>query len=238
MRFFCALSLVGLGAAAVHAQGAIASADTGPNGSRATASEPKPLVVSVLANYHSQDDGVPLAEIVKRAFGNNGDIKIARLEVDKARARLRQAGVRPNPTLEVEQSTGSLVGSSGERELSVGVSVPLDVYGQRRRRIDLAQAEITLREAEVTARQRELAGQIFVNYAEALAALKELSIVEELLGLDTEAVLFVQIRVNEGESSPLELNLLQTEVERLRARRLLLDDGLRRPHASRHQAVA
>lgn len=226
MRFFCALSLVGLGAAAVHAQGAIASADTGPNGSRATASEPKPLVVSVLANYHSQDDGVPLAEIVKRAFGNNGDIKIARLEVDKARARLRQAGVRPNPTLEVEQSTGSLVGSSGERELSVGVSVPLDVYGQRRRRIDLAQAEITLREAEVAARQRELASQIFVNYAEALAALKELSIVEELLGLDTEAVLFVQIRVNEGESSPLELNLLQTEVERLRARRLLVEGKL------------
>src|SRR5690606_5725158 len=152
--------------------------------------------------------------------------KIARLEVEKARARLRQAGVRPNPILEVEQSTGSLVGSSGERELSVGVSVPLDVYGQRQRRIVLAQAEITLREAEVTARQRELASQIFVNYAEALAALKELAVLEELLGLDTEAVLFVQIRVNEGESAPLELNLLQTEVERLRARRHLVEGKL------------
>src|SRR5512139_186044 len=140
MRILCVLSLVGLAAAAGHPQGAIASADTNPNGSRATASDPKPLVVSVVADYYSQEDGVPLADIVKSAFGNNGDIKIARLEVEKARARLRQAGVRPNPTLEVEQSTGSLVGSSGERELSVGVSVPLDVYGQRQRRIDLAQA--------------------------------------------------------------------------------------------------
>lgn len=226
MRILCALSLFGLGAAAIHAQGSIASADTSTNGSRGRAGESKPLVVSIIGNYYSQDDGVPLAEIVKRAFESNGEIKIARLEVDKARARLRQAGVRSNPTLEVEQSTGSLVGSSGERELSMGVSVPLDVYGQRQRRIDLAQAEITLREAEMTARQRELASQIFVNYAEALAALKELSVLEELLDLDTQTALFVQIRVNEGESAPLELNLLQTEVERLRARRQLVEGKL------------
>lgn len=224
MRILCALSLVGFSTAAIFAQASIASTDT--DGRRGTAGGAKPLVVSVVANYYSQDDGVPLAEIVKRAFENNGDIKIARLEVDKARARLTQAGLRSNPTLEVEQSTGRLVGSPGDRELSVGFSVPLDVYGQRRRRIDLAQAEITLREADLTARQRELASQIFVNYAEALAALKELSVLEELLDLDTQTALFVQIRVNEGESAPLELNLLQTEVERLRARRQLVEGKL------------
>ncbi len=226
MRFLCALSLVGFGAAAIHAQDSIASADTDTNGRQATSVAAKPLVVSVLANYYSQDDGVALAEIVKRAFENNGDIKIARLEVDKARARLTQAGLRSNPTLEVEQSTGRLVGSPGDRELSVGVALPLDIYGQRKRRIDLANAEIALREAEVVARQRELAGQIFVNYAEALTALRELQILEELLGLDLDTVRFVQIRVNEGESPPLELNLLQTEVERLRARRQLVEGKL------------
>jgi len=83
--------------------------------------------------------------------------------------------------------------------LSVGVSVPVDIYNQRRRRIDLANAEITLKEAEIAARQRELASQIFVNYAEALAALRELQVLEELLELDTQTVRFVQIRVNEGE---------------------------------------
>lgn len=183
----------------------------------------KPLVVSVLPNYYNQQDGMALAEIVRRAFETSGDIKIARLEVERARARLRQAGLRANPTLEVEGATGRLVGSAGDRELSVGIAVPFDVYNQRQRRIDVAQAEITLREAEINARQRELANQIFVSYTEALAALRELRILEELLELDTRTVAFVQIRVNEGETAPLELNLLQTEVERLRARRQLVE---------------
>lgn len=97
-----------------------------------------------------------LSETINRAFETNGEIKIARLEVDKAGARLVQAGLRSNPTLEVEQSSGRLVGSAGDRELSVGFGLPLDIYGQRSRRMDLARAEITLKEAEVVARQREL----------------------------------------------------------------------------------
>jgi len=185
-----------------------------------------PLFVTVVPNYLSQTDGMMLSEIVKRAFENNGDIKIARLEVDKAKARLTQARLRSNPTLEVEQTTGRFVGSPGESELSVGFAIPLDVYGQRRRRIDLAQAEITLKDAEVIARQRELAGQIFIAYTEALTSLRELQVLEELLDLDTRTVQFVQIRVNEGETPPLELNLLQTEVERLRARRQLVEGKL------------
>ncbi len=183
----------------------------------------KRLVVAFSERYYSQSDGVSLAEIVRRATANNGEIKIAQLEIEKARARLTQAGLRSNPSLEVEQSTGSLVGSSGDRELSVGFSLPVDVYSQRQKRIELAQAEIVLREAELTSRKRELTGQVFVAYAEALAALKELQVLDELLELDTQTVLFVQIRVTEGETAPLELNLLQTEVERLRAKRELAE---------------
>ena len=139
---------------------------------------------------------------------------------------MTQAGLRPNPTLEVELTSGRLAGSPGDSAFSAGIALPLDVSGQRRRRIDLANADIALKEAEVTARQRILASQIFVSYTEALAALRELQILEELLELDTRTVQFVQIRVNEGETPPLELNLLQTEVERLRARRQLVEGKL------------
>lgn len=184
------------------------------------------LYTSVVRNYHSQAEGLSLAEIVKQAFENNGEIKIARLEIGKAQARLLQAQLRPNPNLEFEQSTGRLVNSPGEHEVSLGVSIPLEVYGQRNRRIDLAKAEITLKEAEVAAKQREIAGQVFETYADALAALREVQVLEELLDLDARTVQFVQIRVNEGESAPLELNLLQTEVERLRSRRQLTEGKL------------
>jgi outer membrane protein, heavy metal efflux system len=181
----------------------------------------KPLMTSVLPDYYNQTDGVSLEEIIRSAFANNGDLKVAQLEIERAKARLTQASLRQNPMLEVEQKSGNFVGSKSDNELSIGVSVPLEIYGQRNRRIDLANAEITLKEAEVVARQRELASQIFIDYAESLASLRELEILEELLEIDTKIVVFVQIRVTEGETAPLELNLLQTEVERLRSKREL-----------------
>ncbi|MEK7723855.1 MAG: TolC family protein, partial [Acidobacteriota bacterium] len=51
-------------------------------------------------------------------------------------------------------------------------------------------------------------------------------ILEEILELDTETIRFVQYRVNEGDTAPLELNLLMTEVERLRSRRILTEGRL------------
>lgn len=177
--------------------------------------------------YYNQNDGVSLSEIVRRAFDSNGEIKIALLEVEKAQARLTQARLRPNPSLEIEQSSGRFVGSPGDGEVGVGVSVPLEIYGQRKLRSDFAQAEIVLKKAEVASRQRELAVRIFADYADALGALRELKILDETLELDLRTVSFVQIRVNEGETPPLELNLLQTEAERLRSQRQLAEGKLR-----------
>ena len=192
----------------------------------AASGDSRPLYTSVISGYHSQIDGLSLSEIVRRAFENNGELRIAQMEVERAQARLTQAGLRPNPYLEFEQNTGRLVGSPGDRELSVGVSMPLEVYGQRSRRIDLAKADITLKEAEFSAKQREVAGQVFETYAEALTALREIQVLEELLDLDARTIQFVQIRVNEGETPPLELNLLQTEIERIRSRRQLTEGRL------------
>ena len=227
-RAFCAFLLVILMLANISfAQTEVASIGKVSEPSASTTDSGKPLLyTSVIANYHSQTDGMMLSEIINRAFETNGEIKIARLEIDKARARLIQAGLRSNPTLEVEQSSGRLVGSAGDRELSVGFALPLDIYGQRSRRMDLARAEITLKETEIVARQRELAGRVFSAYTEALTSLREIQVLEELLDLDARTVRFVQIRVNEGETPPLELNLLQTEVDRLRARRQLVEGKL------------
>ena len=187
---------------------------------------PKRLVESSMPIYFDDLNGVSLEEIIKKAWENNGELKIAQLEVGKAKARLLQVGSRPNPTLDIEQKTGNFTGSKGDNELAIGVSVPLEIYGQRGNRINLAKAEITLKEAEVTARKRLLANEVLTNYAEALASLRELKTLEDILELDTETVRFVQIRVTEGDTAPLELNLLMTEVERLRSHRILTEGRL------------
>jgi cobalt-zinc-cadmium efflux system outer membrane protein len=163
---------------------------------------------------------------VRRALTANGELAAARLDITRARARLRQAGLRPNPTLDFEQTTGSLTGSAGESETSIGVALPLELGGKRRRRIELAQVELEVAEAEVADRERRLTGDVLAVYAEALSALRELEITEGLTDLDLKTVVVVQARVNEGETPPLELNLLRAEVERLRSRRALVEGRL------------
>ncbi len=182
------------------------------------------------AQIHSYFDpfqGVSANEIVRRALSTNGELAAARMEIERARARLRGAGLRPNPSIEVEQSTGRFSGSAGESEVSVGLAVPIELGGKRRRRIELARAELEATEAEVADRERRLTNEVRALYAEALAAIRELSTLEELNDLDLQTTRFVQARVNEGETAPIELNQLRVEVERLRSRRALVEGRLK-----------
>ncbi len=186
----------------------------------------KRIAPSSVALYFDPQQGSTSQDIARRALEANGELAAARLEIERARARLRQAGLRPNPTVDFEQTTGRLTGSAGESETSVGVSLPLELGGKRRRRIELAEAELEAVEAEIAERERRLTAEVLALYAEALAALRELEITEGLTELDLKTVVFVQARVNEGETAPLELNLLRAEVERLRSRRALVEGRL------------
>ena len=177
--------------------------------------------------YFDPVQGASANDIVRRALAANGELAAARLEIERARARLRQAGLRPNPVVDVEHSTGRLTGSPGEKETSVGVAVPVELGGKRRRRIELARAELEASEAEVADRERRLTNEVRALYAEALAAIRELSTLEELNDLDLQTTRFVQARVNEGETAPIELNQLRVEVERLRSRRVLVEGRLK-----------
>ena len=169
--------------------------------------------------------GVSADDLVKRALASNADLAAARLEIDRARARLRQAGLRPNPTLDFEQQRGVLT-SPGERVTTVGVSIPLELGGKRGRRLDLAQAELEVAEAEVAECERLLAAEVRSTYVEALVAQRELDITEGLTRLDAQPVKVVEARVTEGDAAPLEVNLLRVELDRLRSRRALIKGRL------------
>lgn len=180
----------------------------------------------LLARYFDPVQGVSSNDLVRRALASNAELAAARLDIERARARLRQAGLRPNPTLDFEQTTGRFTDAPGESEVSVGLAVPLELGGKRRRRIELGRAEFEAAEAEVADRERRLTNEVRTLYAEALASIRELGTLEELNNIDLQTTRFVQARVNEGETAPIELNQLRVEVERLRSRRSLVEGRL------------
>ncbi len=177
------------------------------------------------AGYVDPVQGGSSNDLIRRALTSNSELAAARLDINRARARLRQAGLRPNPTLDFEQQRG-VQDSPGESTTSIGVAVPLELGGKRKGRVDLARAELEAAEAEVADRERRLASEVRAAYAEAIAALRELEITGQLNNVDVQTASVVEARVTEGDAAPLELNLLRVEVDRLRARRALVEGRL------------
>jgi outer membrane protein, heavy metal efflux system len=196
--------------------------ETGAGEATVNTSTVKPSI----AHYFDPVQGLSSDDLVRRALSSNGELAAARIEIQRARGRLRQAGLRPNPTLDLEQTTGRFTDSPDERETSVGIAVPIELGARRKRRVELAQAELQAVDAEVADRERRLTLEVMTVYAEALSALRELETTESINQVDLQTTRFVQARVNEGESAPLELNLLRTEVDRLRSRRALVEGRL------------
>lgn len=200
--------------------------ESSKNDRKEPAANKKEALTSVVHLYFDPLQGASSTDLVQRALTSNMELWAARLDIERGRARLRQAGLRPNPTIDFEQASGPPVGSPGERATSIGIALPLEIGGQRRRRIELAQAELEATEAEVADRERKLSNEVLAAYSEALANLRELQITEEQNNLDLEMTRFVQLRVNEGETAPLDLNLLRVEADRLRSRRALAEGRL------------
>src|SRR5581483_11356055 len=165
--------------------------------------------------------GISASDLIRRALASNAELQAARLQIERARARLTQASLRPNPSLDFEQHNG-VMNTPGERATFVGVSYPIEPGGKRGRRIDLARAELEAARADVADRERKLANAVYSILAEALAAARELEITAKQDAIDTQGVRVVEARVSEGDAAPLEMNLLRVELERLRSRRVLV----------------
>jgi outer membrane protein, heavy metal efflux system len=209
----------------------IVSRSTTTRSGAATGSDIKAAITAVpfggsASLYADPVQGVSSNDLVQRALASNAELAAVRLDIERARARLRQAGLRPNPTVDFEQTTGRFTNSPGERETIIGFALPLELGGKRQRRTDLARVELEAAEAEVADRERRLANEVRATYAEALAAIRELQITQELNNLDIQTARIVEVRVTEGEAAPLEQNLLRVEIDRLRARGALVEGRL------------
>src|SRR5437870_12537974 len=99
---------------------------------------------------------VTVDQVVERAVADNPELRAMRAEVDAARGRLLQAGLRPNPMLDL----GGQANVSGpDNNVNVGLSIPLDLNGRKAGRVGVAEREIDMKQAPGSGRERRLAAQ-------------------------------------------------------------------------------
>ncbi len=161
-------------------------------------------------------DGSTVERLIELASGRRNDLMAARQRLAIAEGRLIQAGLRPNPTLNSEYGSPRFLGGEAERDLSVGVSQTFELGGKRNRRIAVAQAELNQTRSEVLAIERRLAVEIRTSYTNAIAAARQLDVLEELIAADEEIVRATEARLKEGDVAPLDVNLVKVEADRLR----------------------
>ena len=156
-------------------------------------------------------------ELVARALADNPDLKAARIDVEASAARVRQAGLRPNPMLEL----GGQKAISPDNNLSIGVSLPLDLNGRKEGRIGVAERELDTKRRQVADRERRLRADVGMKAGEVLAAQRSLRVIDDLLRVNRAGLAVVGNRVREGAAPALDENLQVVEVNRLEASRHL-----------------
>ena len=161
--------------------------------------------------------GLTAEKLAAEAFTRSRELLAARQALEIAKGRLLQAGLRPNPTFDFEQTTDYLTGRNGEGNTAVGTTQVFELGGKRGKRLAVAQLEYDRAVADVRALERQLAAEIRSAYAQALAAARQLDIAERLIVLDQELARITEARLREGDVAPLDLNLVRVEVDRLRA---------------------
>src|SRR5258705_10536308 len=95
-------------------------------------------------------------ELVDQALRQNAELAAVRAEVDAAVGRLRQAGLRPNPMLDL---AGQQNVSGPDNNVSAGVTVPLDLNGRKDGRGGLADPEFAMKRGRVAGRDGGLGAE-------------------------------------------------------------------------------
>lgn len=175
----------------------------------------QPSVRLTSAEFVGQD-GLSVERLLELGASRRADLLAARQRLAIAEGRLRQARLRPNPTLDAEYGSPRFLGGEPESGLSIGVSQVFELGGKRRRRVAVAELELAQIRAEVLALERQLAVGIRAAYTSALAAARQLDVLERLIAGNEEIVRVTEARLKEGDVAPLDVNLVRVENDRLK----------------------
>ncbi|MCP9223865.1 TolC family protein [Erythrobacter sp. LQ02-29] len=147
-----------------------------------------------------------LAQALEEAEARSPAVVAARAEVEAARGRLQQAGLRFNPSLNVDvenfAGTGPYSGFNGT-ETTVSVNQRLDLGGRRRARMTLAEAQLAVQEYRFAITRADLGLQVRHLFALGVAARDNLALARENEARAREVSRVARALVDAGKEPPL-----------------------------------
>ena len=161
--------------------------------------------------------GVTEAELVTRALASNPTLAAQRQQIEMAKGDVTQARLRKNPSLILG---GLKEVNGGDNSFNVGGTLPLELYGRRARRTEVAQSKEDATQQSVADQERLLTGQVRNRFGEALASIRNLMFVEQLLQVNRDFLKLMEDRVREGATPTLDADETRVEVNRIETLRI------------------
>ena len=162
-------------------------------------------------------NGVTLDEAIAQALQHEPSLRAARADVEVARGMRMQAELKPNPTVSFAQQVEP---TGTDAQTRVDVQWPLDLF-RKSGRVAVAERQIEATQHATSDRQRLLISDVRLKFGEVLAAVRELSISDEVVSVTTQQQTLMSARADEGAIPPLERDLVRVELQRLEAERML-----------------
>jgi len=166
--------------------------------------------------------GLTLPQAIDIAVQNNKDLQAARYTVEGARARLLQAGLPPNPQLDIAAKNDFIFRNEGEYAASIGISQQFSVVDRIAHQQDVARVDVALALAEIRQAELKLAGDVASRFYSIQALNRQIEVQGHLLDVEQKLLLATRNRFKVAEVSELDVNTAQLELQRLTQERTLL----------------
>jgi outer membrane protein, heavy metal efflux system len=178
---------------------------------------PPDIVSRPASDFLDLQRGVTETELVTRALASNPALMAQRQQIAMAKGDVAQAHLRKNPSLVLG---GLKEVNGGDNSFNVGGMLPLELYGRRARRTELAQSKEDATQQSVADQERQLTGEVRTRFGEALASIRNLMFVERLLQVNRDFLKLMEDRVREGATPTLDADETRVEVNRIETMRI------------------
>ena len=173
--------------------------------------------VDVGSAYVDPVNGLTLDDAIARALAQEPSLRASRSQIDVTRGLREQAGLRPNPAVSFFQQQEP---SGSDNQTRIELQWPLDLY-RKAGRVGVADREIEVAQHATANRERALAADVRMKYGDVVAAVRTLTVTEQLLAATTRQRTLIASRVEQGAAPPIDRDMLRVEVQRLEADRLI-----------------
>jgi len=166
-----------------------------------------PAIISKPYEIAEPNGVLTLRQVIALTLLNNPELKAFSFETRAAEARELQAGLWPNPTLDIEvENVGGTGGQSGFRaaETTIGLGQLIELGNKAQKRRNVASLETELAGWDYEAKKLDVLTEASKAYVELLAMQEKGKLLAELADISEQTFRSVTQRVDAGKDSPLE----------------------------------